>query len=154
MGKTHYVRTYTVKWSDLDANVHLRNTAYLDYAAQSRFEYLNEHGFTPQDFQRQRVGPVIFSEMVEYRKELRLLESFTVTMLCGGLNADGSHYVMVNEFRNGKGELAARVSTRAAWFSLESRKIVTPPAALKLAMENMPRTEDFSDLTKPGAAAA
>lgn len=152
MSKTQYVKTYTVKWSDLDANVHLRNTAYLDYAAQSRFEYLAEHGFAPQDFQRHRMGPVIFSEMVEYRKELKLLESFSVSMLCGGLNADGSHYVMVNEFRNSKGELAARVSTRAAWFSLESRKIVTPAPALKTAMESMPRTEDFSDLTTSKAA--
>jgi acyl-CoA thioester hydrolase len=31
---------FTVVWGDLDANQHMRNTAYLDYAAQSRFIFL------------------------------------------------------------------------------------------------------------------
>ena len=39
---------FQVTWADLDSNAHLKNSRYLDYAAQARFLYLAAAGFTPQ----------------------------------------------------------------------------------------------------------
>lgn len=134
---------FQVTWADLDSNAHLKNSRYLDYAAQARFLFLAEAGFTPQAFAEAKMGPVVFEDRVEYRKELRLLQHFSVRMQVGALSEDGAKFIMVNEVLNPKGELCARVQTTAAWFSLDSRKVTPPPPALKAAMEQAERTEDF-----------
>jgi acyl-CoA thioester hydrolase len=137
---------YTVSWSDLDANVHLRNTRYLDYAAQTRFLYLKENGFTPADFKSADIGPVVFSEQIRYQKELHFLEEFSVTMQVGGISEDGAKFIMVNRFLKKDGRLAAEVITRGAWFDLQARRVKTPPDGLMEAMQRMERTEEFESL--------
>jgi len=137
---------YTVTWSDLDANVHLRNTAYLDYAAQTRFVYMKEAGFTPADFRSAGIGPVIFSEQIVYHKEMHFLEEFTVTMQLGGISEDGAKFIMVNRFQKKDGRLAAEVITRGAWFDLAARKVKAPPQALTDALTRLPQTENFERL--------
>ena len=86
---------------------------------------------------------VVFEDRVEYRKELRLLQHFSVGMQVSALSEDGAKFIMVNEVLNPRGELCARVVTSAAWFSLETRKVAAPPPGLKAAMEAAERTEDF-----------
>lgn len=137
---------YTVTWSDLDANVHLRNTGYLDYAAQTRFLYLKENGFSPADFRSAAIGPIVFSEQIVYHKELAFLENFTVTMQLGGISEDGAKFIMVNRFLKGDGRVAAEVSTRGAWFDLKARRVAVPPQALTDAMLRLARTETFEQL--------
>ena len=89
------------------------------------------------------MGPVVFEDRVEYRKELRLLQPFSVGMQVSALSEDGAKSVMLNEVRNAAGELCARVVTSAAWFSLETRKVTVPPPGLRAAMEAAERSEDF-----------
>ncbi|HSC85540.1 MAG TPA: thioesterase family protein [Pseudomonas sp.] len=134
---------FQVAWADLDSNAHVKNSRYLDYAAQARFLFLAAAGFTPQAFAEARLGPVVFEDRVEYRKELRLLQHFSVRMQVSALSEDGAKFSLVNEVLNPKGELCARVFSQMAWFSLESRRVSAPPAALKAAMEQAERTEDF-----------
>ncbi|OWW22213.1 acyl-CoA thioesterase [Noviherbaspirillum denitrificans] len=146
MEKNVYQYQYTVSWSDLDANVHMRNTGYLDYAAQTRFMYLKESGFTPADFKEAGIGPVIFSEQIAYHKEFHFLENFSVTMELGGLSEDGAKFIMVNRFYKADGRLAAEVATRGAWFNLADRRVGPPPQALNDALLRLPRTENFETL--------
>ncbi|UVE19119.1 thioesterase family protein [Pseudomonas sp. LS44] len=134
---------FQVTWADLDANAHVKNSRYLDYASQARFLFLAEFGFTPQAFAEAKMGPVVFEDRLQYRKELRLLQKFGVRLWVGGLKEDGSKFIMVNDVVNERGELCARVISHGAWFSLESRKVIAPPQALKAAMEDAPRSEDF-----------
>ncbi|MGH8355093.1 MAG: acyl-CoA thioesterase [Pseudomonas sp.] len=134
---------FQVTWADLDSNAHLKNSRYLDYAAQARFLFLAAAGFTPQAFAEAKLGPVVFEDRIEYRKELRLLQSFQVKMAVAGLAEDGAKFIVVNQVLNARGELCARVQSQAAWFSLENRRVTPPPAGLKAAMEQAPRTEDF-----------
>ncbi|UCD79466.1 MAG: thioesterase family protein [Desulfobacterales bacterium] len=135
--------TFKVNWADLDANHHMRNTAYLDYAAQARFLFLNSNGFTPADFSAERIGPVVFSDEITYENELRFLEEFSVDLKLGGISEDGSKFVFLNNFINLGGKLCATVKTKAAWFDLQSRKLRPPPARLKKVLEQMDKSEDF-----------
>jgi acyl-CoA thioester hydrolase len=137
---------YTVAWSDLDANVHMRNTGYLDYAAQSRFLYLAGQGFTPEEFKAAGIGPVVFSDEVRYLRELRFLEEFSVTIELGGINAEGSKFILVNRFLKTDGTVSAEVSTRGAWFNLHERRVTVPPQALTHAMLRLPHTDPFEQL--------
>lgn len=134
---------FQVAWADLDSNAHVKNSRYLDYASQARFLFLAASGFTPQAFAEARMGPVVFEDRVLYRREMRLLQRFSVQVRVGGLSEDGAKFIMVNDIVNEKGDLCAKVSSSAAWFSLETRRIMPPPAALKQVMDQAPRTEDF-----------
>lgn len=135
--------TYKVNWADLDANNHMRNTGYLDYAAQTRFLFLNSNGFTPTDFNAEQIGPVIFSDEITYKSELRFLDEFSVDLKLNGISEDGAKFVFVNSFTKSGGKLCATVKTKAAWFDLQSRKLRPPTARLKKVLEQMERSEDF-----------
>ena len=141
-----FIIEFTVGWGDLDANNHMRNTAYLDFAATARFTFFTQHGFPAARFRELQFGPVAFKDEVEYARELMLLESFRVNFLQDGMNRDGSAFRIVNEFLNAKGERAALVKTHGAWFNLGQRKIQPPPPELLAAMQNLPKTATFSEI--------
>jgi acyl-CoA thioester hydrolase len=139
---------YTVLWADLDANQHLKNTRYLDYAAQTRFRFLAEHGFTPDAFAAARVGPVVVEDRVRYLREFRLLEEFDVSIELVGQNESGSRFHLRNRFLNLAGDVCAEVWSHGAWFDLKERRIAPPPEGLALAMGVMPKAVDFLPLAR------
>lgn len=141
-----YQQAFQVTWADIDANQHMRNTAYLDYAAQTRFMHLAEAGFTPEAFAKARIGPAILEETIRYRRELKFLDRFTVQHLAAGTSADRSRNVIVNRVLNAAGELCCEIRATFVWLDLAARKITVPPDALRAAMESLERAEDFAEL--------
>ena len=93
-----FAKTFHVRWGDMDFNAHMKNTAYLDLAADVRMMFFQAHGFTMREFERLRFGPVIMRDELEYFRELRLLEPVKVTLALAGLNADASRFRLINEF--------------------------------------------------------
>ncbi|MFI5297193.1 MAG: thioesterase family protein [Polyangiales bacterium] len=137
-------------WGDMDFNAHMRNTAYLDKAADVRMMFFSEHGFPMSEFLRRKLGPVVMHDGIEYFKEVRLLEALTVTLTLQGLAEDGSRMILGNEFRRADGALAARVTTTAGWLDLSQRKLVAPPPALLAALKTLASESSFQTL--PGSA--
>ncbi len=137
---------YQVTWGDLDANMHMANRAYLDYASQTRFLFINEQGFTPADFQHAQMGPVIFSDNIQYLKELRFLEKFYVEYWLGGNSRDYSKFLLINKFYREDGKLAALLETSGAWFNLSTRKVMAPPEKLISAIDALLKTEGYKEL--------
>ena len=82
-----FAKTLYVGWGDLDANGHMRNTAYLDKAADVRMYYFAEHGFPSGEFARVGIGPVVRKDEIEYYRELRLLDPVIVTLQVDALSA-------------------------------------------------------------------
>ena len=141
-----FSRTFTVGWEHLDANAHMRNTAYLDLAVDLRMMFFKDSGFELQEFERQRIGPVVRRDEIEYLREFRLLDEVVVTLALAGMSEDGSHFRLRNEFFRRDGKLAARVSTAGGWLDLAARRLTVPPAALRQAFEKLARTDDFETL--------
>ena len=141
-----FEREFQLSWSQLDANAHAANTAYLDLAVDCRFLYFASKGFTPADFARHRIGPVVRRDEVDYFRETRFLERVSVNLLLAGIAQDDSRFRIVNEIRRGDGELAARITTLGGWFDLAARKLTVPPPALADAMRDLERTPDFETL--------
>lgn len=137
---------FEVQWGDLDSNNHLRNTGYLDYAAQTRMLYFAAHDFTPDAFAEHAIGPVVLEDNVSYRRELRLLQPFRVQLACAGLSDNGAKFMLENTFLREDGKLCAKVRSRGIWMDLRSRKTLPPPVGLKRAMEDLVQTDDFAEL--------
>lgn len=148
MGIQSFVMEFEIRWSDLDANRHMKNYAYMEYAIQTRFRFFNANNFPPEAFAKNEIGPVVFRDELKYYRELHLLDQIKVDMQLAGLSADDVKFIIRNDIYRPDGELSATVVSDAAWFDLNTRKLTTPPAALAATIRNLPRTADFVELLR------
>lgn len=142
-----FQREFDVIWADLDPNGHMRHTAYMDYGAQVRLAFLNEHGFTLERFHRLRVGPILFREYTDYLREVRAGERIRVTLELTGLSENRKHWAFRHKVFKHDGELAAVINVRGAWFSLAERRVIPAPDELEAAVKAIPRAGDFQPIT-------
>ena len=133
-------------WGDMDFNSHMRNTAFLDKSADVRMMFFAENDFPVEEFHRQRFGPVIRKDELEYFREIRLMEEMRVTLVSVGLSEDGSRFLLKNEFWRLDGELAATVTSAGGWLDQVKRKLVAPPDRLLAAMRSLDRAGGFQEL--------
>lgn len=145
-GGDAFSERFAVRWSDLDANRHVRNTIFSELATHTRFRLLESNGFGQAEFEAMRFGPVMFREEIRYRRELVFGEDVTVTVLFAGLSADGSRWRVHQEVTRADGKQAALLTIEGAWIHLDSRKLVPPPRELLELLEGLPRTDDFGVL--------
>ncbi len=141
-----YQKTLYAGWGDMDFNSHMRNTAFLDKAADVRMMFFSENGFSMGEFVRAGLGPVIMKDEIEYSREVGLLQELGVTLAVAGLSDDGSRWLMRNDFLRSDGKLAARVTSAGGWLDLRTRKLAAPPPGLLQALRSLPRTDDFQTL--------
>ncbi len=137
---------FKTRWSDFDANVHMRHTAYNDYAAESRMRLFNEYGITIHDFAKEKVGPVLFEENTSFRKEIYLGEDITVSLNLLGLSENGERWKIEHRIFNGKGQLSAVINVYGAWLDLEKRKLTLPPEKFKHIFDKLDKSDDFKQI--------
>lgn len=143
-----YAKTYTVRWADLDPNIHMRHSAYTDYAAHTRVQFLSEQGFTMARFAQLGIGPILFREDTRFLKEVGLGETIRVTAELSGLNEDGSRWNIVHAIYKEDGRLAATVTVEGAWLDLRARKLAVPPAEISAVMNSISRHASYQDIVK------
>jgi len=141
-----YAREFLAGWGAMDSNGHLANTAYLDLAADARVAFFAEHGFSPTEFRRLAVGPVIRKDTVEYFREINLHDRVVVTFAMLALSSDGARFTLENEIWAPADKHAATVHSSGGWLDLRTRRLVAPPAALREALTAVPRSRDFVSL--------
>jgi len=151
-----FVQSFAVRWSDLDANRHVRNTVFSEFATHTRFRLLESNGFPQERFESLRFGPVMFREEIRYRRELVFGDEVRVNVRFAGLSADGSQWRVRQEVTRPGGKQAAILTIDGAWICLDSRKLVRPPAELAKLLQAQPRTTDYEVLRSVlrGAGAA
>lgn len=143
-----FTKEFDVRWSDLDANRHMANSAYQNFMSHVRMAFLIENGFGQRQMAAYNTGPVIFSEQVFYFKEIHQGAPITVTCEVTGLSDDGSFFRFRHDFYDVKGNNMARGLMAGAWMHLGSRKIETLPAELYKLIQNISKSADFKILTK------
>jgi acyl-CoA thioester hydrolase len=132
-----------VLWSMIDANRHLRHSAYADIAAQARLGMLNAIGFDEKHLAKFHIGPILFREELVYFKEIGLNDTVDVTCTLKKSKPDGSRWSFSQEIFRSDGIKAADVFTDGAWIDLKIRKLAVLPPELLEKMHRIPRTADF-----------
>jgi acyl-CoA thioester hydrolase len=138
-----WARPLTVRWSDVDANGHMRNTAYSEIATEARLAYFAERGIPLGRLTDLGIAPVLLTEQVVYRREAMLGEELSVSVAFAALSRDASRGTVKQRIRKPDGATAALVAVEGGWLSLESRRIVAPPEELAHVMRTAPRTPEF-----------
>jgi acyl-CoA thioester hydrolase len=141
-----YEKTFEVRWAEIDANWHMRNTAYAELGTTTRISFLTENGFPPDEFATQNFGPVILREETRYLREVRIGMNVRFDLRLSGISPDGSHFEFHHDVFLDDGAHAAALRVEGSWMDLQTRKLRVAPPALLDAMLALDRTEDFREL--------
>lgn len=143
-----YFKEFEIRWSDLDANRHLANSAYLNYMSHTRMAFLIELGVNQMTLAKAQLGPVVFYEHMYYFKEAFPGKPVKVSMEIMGMSQDGKFFEFHHNFYNHKGENFAHCEMMGAWIDLTTRKLTGLTDEFLKSFEDAPKGEGFRVLTK------
>jgi len=141
-----YKLDFHTKWSDFDANKHLRHSAYNDFAAEARLRFLKDNGFGIEVMEKNNIGPILFSENTTFRKEIRLGEDIYVELFLEASSKNGERFKIMHHNYKSNGELAATISCYLAWIDLTKRKLTTPPIEILSTLKSMDKLPNFETI--------
>lgn len=142
-----YKKQFDVRWSDLDANRHMANSAYQNFMSHTRMAFLIENNFGQREMQQFETGPVIFNENIFYFREIHQGKPVTVSCEVTGMSADSSMFSFRHDFYDYKGRNLARGLMTGAWMNLRERKITPLHPELLKKIADFPKSSDFKILT-------
>ena len=137
---------FKTRWADFDANIHMRHTAYNDYAAELRLRFFKEHNVTIQDFTNENVGPILFEENTKFLREIHMGTDITLNLKVLGLSSKGERWKIQHEVFNEEGKLSAIITVYGAWLDLQKRKLTIPPTKFQTIFNKVEKTEDFKEI--------
>ena len=139
-------RTYALRWSDIDANGHVRHSVYPELGAEVRVAWLRDCGFDWKWFEESGFGPVLLREEIDYLKEIPMGAEVTVDLQALGLSPEGGRWRIRHIVRREGGEEAARIVVTGGWLSHAQRRLLVPPTELAAALNRAPRAPDYGEL--------
>lgn len=144
-----FTQRFDIRWSDLDANWHVANSAYVNFMSHTRMAYLMSRGFGHREMMKLRIGPVLFYEHIHYFKEVHIGQSILVTLSLKGMSEDGMFFEFEHNIYGQDGTHHLYAEIMGGMIHLDSRKLTAIPddQVLQIFL-NMERSEDFKWLTK------
>lgn len=143
-----YTKEFEIRWSDVDANRHLRNSAYIDFMSHTRMSFFLENGFGQIQLAKLNLGPVALYEHMFYFKEIFPGRPIRVSLQLKGLSENGMFFEFLHNFYDVNGRNVARCEMMGAWIDLKERKLTILNSDLFRFMEGSDKTVDFKVLTK------
>ena len=143
-----YTKEFEIRWSDVDANRHLRNSAYTDYMSHTRMSFFSDKGFGQLELARLNIGPIALSEHMYYFKEVIPGNPIRVTLQLKGISEDGMFFEFLHNFYDNKGRNVARGEMMGAWIDLEKRKLRGLSTEHFHYLESMGKAPGFKVISK------
>ncbi len=122
-----YYHKFEVRWSDIDANRHLANSAYVEYCAQTRMAFMSKNKMGLRELNRWGIGPVILHERFSFFKEVYMDQEVYVSLEIDGFSEDGSIYQFLHKFYLPDGTHLATSEAFGVWIDMMLRKSTNPP---------------------------
>lgn len=141
--KTKFSKVFETRWSDFDANHHMRHTVYNDCAAQLRLDLLMANDFGMKTMGKLGLGPVLLKEETRFIKEVHMGENLTVDVEIIGLTKNGDRWNMLHHIYKNGDTLAAIIKVEGAWIDMRLRKLTPPPEYLNDKFLDSYKSEDF-----------
>lgn len=135
-----------VLWSQIDANVHLRHSAYADFCAQARSNMLNQLGLSLEEFNKRKIGPILFREELNYLREIGLDERIKVSVVITKYNVQNSRFSFRHEIYKENGIKAAVVVVDGAWMNIIERKLTKIPDEWQDILHKIPKSDDYTEI--------
>jgi acyl-CoA thioester hydrolase len=114
-----------VRGYELDAQGHLNQAVYSQYAEHARWECLRAAGVSQDDLAARGLGPAMLKTTVRFLRELRAGDEVDVS--CAFEWRDGKLIELVQEFRLPDTTRVAKLVGTMGLIDLETRKLVADP---------------------------
>lgn len=137
------LKKFNFRWSDIDANMHIKNTAYNDQFIQYRLSLLSEMGYGMAEFRKLGIGPMIIHESLYYIQEVRADSEVYIDLFLKGNSEDGKYMQFAQHLYNNKGELSCFLDLTFVWLDIRARKLAVPPDAMLEKLNQLQKTEDY-----------
>jgi acyl-CoA thioester hydrolase len=139
----NYTKEIQIRWSDLDANFHLRHSVYYDWGALSRIEFLYAHGLTAELMHQLHFGPILFREECVFKKEIRLGDKVAISLKLLKSRRDYSRWTIQHDINKNNDVTCAILTVDGAWLDTAKRKLAVPPSEVFNGFSQMPVGKDF-----------
>lgn len=134
-----------LRWSDIDANRHLRHSVYYDYGALCRMALFTQIGLSIEMLQQHHIGPILFREEAVFRREILFDDNLTISAEVIKATSDYSRWSFRHSFMKSGDTLAATLTVDGAWIDTRKRKLAVPPLFLFDAFSRIPKSKDFEE---------
>jgi acyl-CoA thioester hydrolase len=141
-----YTGTYTIRWSDLDANGHAHYSAFIDAAADLRYRFFDERGFSPAAFLKLGIGAVYTSLSARFLREVLVGESLSITYSLAGMSPSGTRWKIHHDLLKSNGKKAVLLDLEGVVLDLVARKPVMPSPELLAVFNQIPRLPTFEPM--------
>lgn len=137
-----------IRWSDIDANRHLANSAYINFMSYARIQYMRKAGISQKTLMNHNLGPIVFYEHIYYFKEVMPDEPLYVSVELKGMSDDGRFFQFTHNMYDKKGQNMASCEMMGAWINMSTRKLTALPEILTDKFSHFDRSADYKVLTK------
>jgi acyl-CoA thioester hydrolase len=137
-----------VRWSDIDANRHLRHSVYYDYGAFCRMELLSKIGLTTAKLEELGIGPILFREEAIFRREIVFEDRIRITSEIMKATEDYSRWSIRHQILKADESNAATITVDGAWIDMGKRKLATPDLFAQQIFSQIPKSQEFEFITK------
>lgn len=143
-----FLKSFEVRWSDVDANRHLANSAYVNFMSHTRMAFLLDLGFSYTDLESRQLGPIVLNENIYYFREVMPGKPVKVSLEITGLSEDGMFFSFRHNFYDSKGRNVARGEMMGAWIDTGKRRLTGLPESYLEKFHEGPKSDDYRELTK------
>jgi acyl-CoA thioester hydrolase len=142
-----FIQEVQIRWSDIDANFHLRHSVYYDMGATCRIAFFGRQGLTTKSMQSLHIGPILFREECIFRKEIRLNDQVSINLELMKAKKDFSRWSIRHTIMKSQGIVSAILTVEGAWLDTTKRKLAAPPEELVKVFTEMPKGGGFEWLS-------
>lgn len=132
-----------LRWSDYDPNFHVRHTSYYDFGTLCRIDFLENEGLRLLDMEKGNMGPILFREECQFKKEILLGDKIFVELWLFKAKKDFSRWSIEHPIIKSDGSLAGLLTIDGAFFDKSNRKLAAPASNVVEAFSKMPKSPHF-----------
>lgn len=132
-----------VLWSMIDANRHLRHSAYSDLCTQARSNLMAQIGLSVNACAQFGIAPILFREETIFHKEIKMDEEVFVVVEMTKHTKSNNRFSIKHTVFKADGTKSATVNIDGAWFDLKTRKLAPLPTEVLPFINNIPKSESF-----------
>lgn len=143
-----FTKQFEIRWNDLDANMHLANSSYVNFMSHTRMAFFEEYGFSLHEIAKHDLAPIVFYEHIYYFKEAHIGDPIAVGLEVTGLSEDGMFFSIEHNFYDDNGKNLAHSEMLGAWMNFKTRKLTPLNTELMKRANTFPKAKNFEVLTK------
>ncbi len=145
-----YNKPVEIRWSDLDPNFHVRHSVYYDFGAYVRMCFLTEFGLGPQVLMQHNLGPILFREECQFKREIHFGDKVTINLLLKKTSPNYSRWTFQHEVVRNGDTIAAIITVDGAWMDVARRRLTVPAEVVTPTFEKLPKAHNFEWIERKG----